>query len=325
VSNKRRTPPYFAVARSVFDHPLFVKHPEWFLPWAWLISHAAYKPRVDRLGLAIADVARGQLVTTVRGLAQQWSWPTGNVQYFLKVLRGQGMITCLAIRTRIHTAIESRKSQRATLITICNYDKFQPIGRMGRVGHQADNFDVGAKVVSQDLAQAVRKFGETAVEQNKPTGESFYLLNQLDLGEVLGLQPVTYGDKSSTTAHIPKPPHGIKTPAKKNGAQWQWFDHGTPEWKASKESDEAEHPGVTIMPKRYKGGWGNWFRRRTPEAWKAWGKAVAPLAQPTTARDMIDSAKTLRLMHENRNSSQENVRQTVGIRESLGIVLWERR
>lgn len=79
-------------------------------------------------------------------------------------------------------------------------------------------------------------------------------------------------ETGGTTAK-PKPFHGATT-GKKKGRQWQWFDYGTVDWQAAVEWDR-EMRGVETLPRRYIGGLGNWFRKRTEDEWRAWGRAVS--------------------------------------------------
>lgn len=58
---------------------------------------------------------RGQLLTTMRSLADRWGWSAATVNRYLRVLRNN---RCNSICIIIETTLETGK----TLITICNYD-----------------------------------------------------------------------------------------------------------------------------------------------------------------------------------------------------------
>jgi hypothetical protein len=79
----------FSVCRGVFDHPLFegdaFSRRE---AWLWLVSEAAWKPRVRFLGRGRTkiELQRGQLEHTIRFMAQAWRWPETNVRRFLQRL-----------------------------------------------------------------------------------------------------------------------------------------------------------------------------------------------------------------------------------------------
>ena len=113
MNGAHRVPPYFAVARSIEKHPLFnvqrKRRRSWREAWEWMIAEAAWRPRGQRMARGVADLQRGQIAVTARGLAAAWNWSIGNVQYFLKRLREEGMIETRAIHTKIHTGSEVQK------------------------------------------------------------------------------------------------------------------------------------------------------------------------------------------------------------------------
>lgn len=81
--------------------------------WIWLIEHAAWKEciRHDNHGNMIT-VERGQIHTSTRALGQAWGWSKNRVQRFL---------------TRLQKCqnLDHKTDQHGTLITICNYNKYQ--------------------------------------------------------------------------------------------------------------------------------------------------------------------------------------------------------
>jgi hypothetical protein len=102
----------FAVDRGVWDHPMFA--PEPFTEreaWLWLISAAVWKATRVRAGRKLVALVRGQLVFSERFLAEKWKWSKSTVRRFLDRLKTEAMVTTLADRD-------------ATLITICNYEKY---------------------------------------------------------------------------------------------------------------------------------------------------------------------------------------------------------
>jgi hypothetical protein len=104
---------YIAVDRGVFEHPTFA--PEPFTEreaWLWMIAEAAWKPTKIRIGRSVYDLARGQLVHSLRFLAARWRWSEARVRRYLARLKIDAMIDALATRD-------------ATQITICNYDHYQ--------------------------------------------------------------------------------------------------------------------------------------------------------------------------------------------------------
>jgi hypothetical protein len=101
--------------RSRFEHHLFAK--EKFCrgyAWDWLVDHAAFKPlSVDVSGRTV-ELQRGQLCYSIRFLAKAWNWDKAAVSRFLT-------------RLKTETMIETHTETGQTIITICNYEKFNAI------------------------------------------------------------------------------------------------------------------------------------------------------------------------------------------------------
>lgn len=83
--------------------------------WLYLLTHANYKEGSFVAGGRIRHVQRGQLFTSIRYLAKVWGWDKDTVTKFLSDAETEKMIT----RTR---------TQNGTLITIVNFNKYQPSG-----------------------------------------------------------------------------------------------------------------------------------------------------------------------------------------------------
>ena len=81
-----------------------------------LYEQAAYTNGrfVNLKGYAVS-LERGQLVTTIRLLADMWSWSKSKVLRFLHELRDSK-------RDTFRIKIETINGTSATLVTICNYD-----------------------------------------------------------------------------------------------------------------------------------------------------------------------------------------------------------
>ncbi len=146
----------FAVDRGIWGHPCFANEP--FTEreaWQWLIGEAAFKPRKKRVGNTVFDLERGQLAASIRFMAEAWQWHRNKVHRFL-------------VKLKTETMIEHTPGQDATLITICNYDKYQrvslPDGTVfgtldgTSTGHQRDKLE-DTKNTEIDDAVATRASG----------------------------------------------------------------------------------------------------------------------------------------------------------------------
>lgn len=81
--------------------------------WFWLIEHAAWKPMRRRGGQGQpVTVGRGQIHISDRSLATAFRWDKKRVRRFLDRLEAHEMVTF-------------ERDQSGTILTICNYDKYQ--------------------------------------------------------------------------------------------------------------------------------------------------------------------------------------------------------
>jgi|GEM_PF-1733679 len=105
---------WIRVQTSIFGHEVFAAEPfSEREAWLWLISKAAWKDTVHRVGAAVLPVPTGSLFVTVREMQSAWKWTsTRRVHQFLELLSSQNMI-------------ETRTETGKTHVTVCNYSKYQ--------------------------------------------------------------------------------------------------------------------------------------------------------------------------------------------------------
>lgn len=85
--------------------------------WVWLIETAAWKDMSRRAAKGqIISVSRGQLHTSHNSLAKAWGWSAKRARGFIDRLEKAQMLGVVA-------------DANGTLITICNYEKYQADGR----------------------------------------------------------------------------------------------------------------------------------------------------------------------------------------------------
>lgn len=82
------------------------------MAFAWLIGKAAFKPMKIRLGKFYVPLDRGQVAASSRFLAGVWGWKESRVRRFLGRLSADAMVVVQA-------------DAGMSVITICNYDKYQ--------------------------------------------------------------------------------------------------------------------------------------------------------------------------------------------------------
>ncbi|WP_374412719.1 hypothetical protein [Novosphingobium colocasiae] len=112
---------FIVMDRGALDHPL-LKDADRFRAWFWLIANAAWKPTRTRIKGTMVEIDRGDLTFSVRFLAERWGWSKSRVDRFLSDLRGEGMIET---RSKIGTTAGHVAGHGQSIITICNYDKYQ--------------------------------------------------------------------------------------------------------------------------------------------------------------------------------------------------------
>lgn len=109
----------FFLSRELWDNPDFrdgeMTQREAFI---WMIAHAVWKPQTVRLGSESISLDRGQLAYSLRFLAYKWGWSKSRVSRYLDVLKNRD-------------TIETITGTGFTVITVCNYDKYQWVGEGG--------------------------------------------------------------------------------------------------------------------------------------------------------------------------------------------------
>lgn len=143
---------WFSVKRGFLDHELFRPDGKWSRAeaWLWMIENAAFSETVIDIGGKPFTVKRGELCFSLRFLAGKWGWGVKAVRVFLERLQSHKAVTISL------TSECPEKGTGRTLITLCNYDKYQSKGHdkgTGRAqeGHKEEQ---GNNSVSKDTGGA---------------------------------------------------------------------------------------------------------------------------------------------------------------------------
>jgi len=93
--------------------------------WAWLdLCHmAAWRDYTRILGSTVIDLKRGEVVASIRYLADRWRWPTKKVRIFLDILQHPSI-------AKLETV---RGTSKGTVYRIAKYDTYANPGH--RSGH----------------------------------------------------------------------------------------------------------------------------------------------------------------------------------------------
>ena len=116
------------ISRDLFDHCAFRDAPfSEREAWLWIIMEAAWKPRQRRIGHIVISIDRGQLAVSVRFMADAWGWTAAKVQRYVERLKKLEMIS-------------AETDTGLTVITVCNYDKFQTKAKASDTGPIQDRY-----------------------------------------------------------------------------------------------------------------------------------------------------------------------------------------
>lgn len=141
--------------------------------WLDLVIQAEYRNRTVFIGGAKVDLKRGQLATTTRMLMARWRTNAKMVLKVLDIFEQDKMIRC-------------KKNSEMTLITICNFDKYQALFREPDEPDNSDeipseNADVGnrqrkreRKHTKEDNKETTKKIKKSPVVESAPTHEEIF-------------------------------------------------------------------------------------------------------------------------------------------------------
>lgn len=106
---------YIPISRRLFEHQLWCEERIYsrFEAWLDLIQSARFEDTKQLIGNRFIEVKKGQILASLRFLAGRWQWSTKKVNSFLDLLIQDKMIIK-----------ETPKETGQTVITICNYDKY---------------------------------------------------------------------------------------------------------------------------------------------------------------------------------------------------------
>ena len=128
---------YIPISRRLFEHQLWCEERIYsrFEAWLDLIQSARFEDTKQLIGNRFIEVKRGQILASLRFLAGRWQWSTKKVNSFLDLLIQDKMIIK-----------ETPKETGQTVITICNYDKYNS----QIIREETSNTVSGTEIISSD-------------------------------------------------------------------------------------------------------------------------------------------------------------------------------
>lgn len=126
---------WFAVAKSVFGHPLLQGPYCRLAAWLWLIANAAWKSHSVMTRGGLVHLERGEVLIGRDHLAVAWGWSSKKVRVFLEQLQSDDMII-----------IGQSRGHFANVARICNYERFQLAqSHVGPVSGEVNGQSVGSE------------------------------------------------------------------------------------------------------------------------------------------------------------------------------------
>jgi hypothetical protein len=138
---------YVRLYRSLFGHPAFRDESQ-TMAFAWMIGKASWRPtRVRYKGHSIS-LKRGQLAISQRDMATAFGRDKAWIERLWKRLKSEAMI-------------EARTEAGVAVITICNYNEYQPEGDEREAANEARN------IPTDEAAARQRRGTEQRREEGK--------------------------------------------------------------------------------------------------------------------------------------------------------------
>lgn len=198
--------------------------------WRDLLHECRYRDGHVMNGGRKMIVERGSLIGAVSWLANRWNWTPMTVRTFLDKLEKDGMIS-----RHVPGASESNKhvGKTAGVISVCNYDKFNPMRDVEQQSKQQTNSKQTANE-QQTNNNNIRKNKETRKQDSKEV-DSFALAAEAAPGE--GQTPLFPEVFLVPKASAPVAPPAVKTEPEPDPAErcfeefWAAFPPGRKQGK----------------------------------------------------------------------------------------------
>jgi hypothetical protein len=154
---------FILMHRAALDHPLFQGDSARLGAWLWLVGNACWKPTRIKIKGSIIQLERGEMSFSVRFLAEAWGWSKSRVDRFIADLRAENMIET---RSKIGTAHGHKAGQGQSIISICNYSKYQDM-----IDGQRDNAGT-TRGTRAGQARDKEEQGNKGTIEEEPSGSS---------------------------------------------------------------------------------------------------------------------------------------------------------
>ncbi len=152
---------YIPLSRSFFDHPFWQDDRSLSLAEAWLdlIQSARFEVAPDKvlIKMKVIEISRGELRASIRFLANRWKWSKNKVSRFISLLESEQMI-----RREVR--------QGETVVTILNYNKFNPLKKEPKDSSEDSNEDTAKPLNGCKLTALKRDVWDSDGDSNGDKG-----------------------------------------------------------------------------------------------------------------------------------------------------------
>lgn len=170
---------YIKLHRGWRDNPIFKGEFSRADAWVWLLENACWRETKARIKGEIVTLQRGELTFSIRFMADAWGWSKSRVERFLCDLRAESMIET---RSKIGTSAGHKAGQGQSILTICNYAKYQD-----RDGLERDNDSAEIGTSAGQARDKEEEGKEDKKEKESGTTHAFFgrtiRLNARDLAQ----------------------------------------------------------------------------------------------------------------------------------------------
>jgi DNA-binding transcriptional regulator YhcF (GntR family) len=140
---------YVRLYRTLFGHPAFRNDAE-AMAFAWMVGRASWQAAAVRYKGHRISLKRGQLAISQRDMAEQMDRDKGWVERLWRRLRSEAMI-------------EADVKAGVAVITICNYDEYQPTKEAGKaLGKALDEADARQTQGTEQVSEEVKKISSVS-------------------------------------------------------------------------------------------------------------------------------------------------------------------
>ncbi|WP_020006191.1 DnaD domain-containing protein [Salinicoccus albus] len=142
---------WISLHRSVEDHWMFKEKRTFskFEAWVALLLMVNHKDGKTTIGNQLIEVKRGQRITSIKQLSENWRWSRTKVKAYLEMLKDDEMI-------------DIKTTTKYTLVTIANYDFYQ--SEEGRKNTQKD--------INQTSNEHQKDIRKTSTKHQKDTNNN---------------------------------------------------------------------------------------------------------------------------------------------------------